>query len=239
MNASVRPSSLKLAASREALSPQLATLLALQRAEEPETPTVLIEVPADDIFQGLMCGRYDLGITWATSTELPLDRITLWQDELAVAMPPRSPLLAHQTISPEHLEHQRLFCCCPSGCEALKLRADEVQLGLHPAGHTEITSFPLMAVFVAAGYGIGIALRSRIAQARSQGIVLRPLAGEPRKVSLGLFRPRHNTAPETERFAMRAQRVAAPDPHSTPPLHAQHDKPPGSRRAESPPLPPR
>lgn len=42
MNASVRPSSLKLAASREALSPQLATLLALQRAEEPETPTVLI-----------------------------------------------------------------------------------------------------------------------------------------------------------------------------------------------------
>lgn len=49
MSAPSQSSILKLAVSADALSPQLATLLALQRAEEPETLVLLQEVTAGDL----------------------------------------------------------------------------------------------------------------------------------------------------------------------------------------------
>ncbi|WP_321897305.1 LysR substrate-binding domain-containing protein [Burkholderia cepacia] len=207
MNTSCRSSSLTLAASRGALSPQLANLLALQRAEEPETPVLLVEAQPEDIFQGLMDRRYDLGIAWMASAKRPLSIQPLWQDELAVAMPVRSPLLQYRTISPAQLHRQQLFYWCPQDCESLKLPAD---------GLLTATSFALMAVYVAAGYGLGIAPRSRIVQARSLGIAMRPLGGSPHRIQTDLVRHVGFTDPATERFAMRARRVAeSVDPLAT------------------------
>lgn len=239
MNTSRRSSSLRLAASREALSPQLATLLALQRAEEPETPVLLVEAQSEDIFQGLKNGSYDLGIAWVDSTALPLDTQVLWQDELAVAIPCRSPLLAYSTITLEHLALQHLFYWCPPDCEVLTPRAGNFQHGIRPAGSTAMPSFALMAVFVAAGYGIGIAPRSSITQARKLGIVMRPLAGGLHDVGMGLFRPTNGADPASERFAMRAHRVAAFDLHPAPSSHVLRGTLCRSRGAGSPPSPPR
>lgn len=238
MNAAVRSSSLRLATSREALSPQLSALLALQRAEEPETPITLVETPSAAIFQGLMRGCFDLGIAWATSTEPPLSILPLWRDELAVAMPIRSPLLAYSTISPTQLLHQRLFYWCPQDCEALNLRTDNLQRDNLPPTSSAATSFDLMAVLVSADYGIGIAPRARIVQARGLGIVMRPLAEGPYWIATKLFHSLGDTSPACDRFAMRARRVAESE-HSPASPHSPHGRRSEPRRTNSLPLLPR
>ena len=66
---------LRLAVSADTLSPRLANLLALQRAEEPETIILLREVAARDLVRGLEDGTYDAGIALAMGTTLSIQPI--------------------------------------------------------------------------------------------------------------------------------------------------------------------
>ena len=216
MNISSSTSILKIAVSSDVLSPKLATLLALQRAEEPDTQVSLTEVPAVDLFQGLNNGPYDAGITRRTSTTLPLSTLPLWREELAVAMPLRSPLLAHGAITSEALrDYQLIYGCTPSK-ETMSRLTDVLGCDQDRASST-VTSFELMAVLVAAGYCIGIAPRSRILQARSSGIVMRPLAGNSVWVETDIFQSagKGKTTPAIERFIRRAQTIGESDCHET------------------------
>lgn len=203
---------LKLAVSADALSPQLATLLALQRTEEPDTAIQLQEVAVDDLLCGLENGNYDIGMTLATtSADLSLNMQLLWGDELALAVPLRSPLLAHAEVSLDALLHYPLVRWNLRACEALHQQVDAI---LGPEEHSvqEATSFELMAVLVAAGYGVGVAPRSRIFQARGWGVAMRPLANGPYFVRNQLLRSPRGSAPAIERFAERAAKVTATDP---------------------------
>lgn len=212
MSAPCQSSILKLAVSADALSPQLATLLALQRAEEPETLVLLQEVTAGDLVRGLENGNYDIGMAArATSTHLALDTQPLWGDELALAVPLRSPLLAHIEVSLDTLPHYPLVWWCLRACEALSQQVDVLfGPGKHPA--QEATSFELMALLVASGYGVGIAPRSRIVQARAWGIAIRPLADGPYLIRTQLLLPSRGCVPAVERFAERAAKITETRP---------------------------
>lgn len=201
-------SSLTLAVSADALSPQLATLLALQRAEEPETVIVLQEVAYDDLVDGLEDGTYDIGLVLATRpTDHDFNIRPLWVDELALAVPLRSPLLGSPEVSLDALLHYPLFRWCQWESDALSQQL-EALFGPKKCSAHEIASFDLMTVLVAAGYGVGIAPRSRIVQAYSWGVAMRPLANGPYLVSTQLLRPSHGSPPAAERFAERATAVA-------------------------------
>ncbi|MBV2205656.1 MAG: hypothetical protein KUL87_09565 [Pseudomonas sp.] len=94
---------LHIAVAPNALFLPLGTLLAKQRAEEPETPIRIIETTKQDQENGLIEGRYALGLSIAVPEEDSLCSVPLWRDELAVAVPLRSPLLAFAEISLEQL----------------------------------------------------------------------------------------------------------------------------------------
>jgi DNA-binding transcriptional LysR family regulator len=212
MRAPSQSSILKLAISADALSPKLATLLALQRAEEPETVILLQEVAAGDLVRGLENGNYDIGMTLATASADPsLTTQLLWGDELALAVPLRSPLLAHAEVSLDVLLHYPLVRWCLQACEALHRQVDAI---LGPEEHVaqEATSFELMAVLVAAGYGVGVAPRSRILQARRWGVAMRPLANGPYFVRSQLLQSPRGSAPAIARFTERATKVSATEP---------------------------
>lgn len=200
----------KLAASPGVLSPLLANLLALQRAEEPETQVLLEEVPAKDLLHGLTSGRYDFGITWTSSVESSLRSQPLWREELGIAVPSRSPLLAHAAIPSEALRRYSLIQTCIALSDDL-LRQLDCPL-------QDASSFELMLVLVAAGYGVGVAPRSLISQAHGWGIVWRPLAGGPHSVRAQLLRAGSKQEPAADRFAERAAKITAAD-HSTRPDH--------------------
>ena len=200
---------LRLAVSADTLSPRLANLLALQRAEEPETIILLREVAAGDLVRGIEDGTYDAGMALAaTTTAFTMNAQPLWADELALAVPLRSPLLAYPEVPLDALLHYPLLQWCLWACEAL---SQQVDARFEPEMHSakEVTSFDLLAVLVAAGFAVGIAPRAHIARARGRGVAMRPLANGPYLISTQLLRKPHKSARAVERFAERAIKVAA------------------------------
>ena len=200
---------LKLAVSAGTLSPRLASLLALQRAEEPETIVLLQEVAASDLIRGLEDGVYDVGIALvATTTVFAMNAQPLWVDEMALAVPLRSPLLAYPEVPLDALLRYPLLQWCLRACDAL---SKQVAARFGPEMHSvkEVTSFDLLAVLVAAGFAVGIAPRSHIARARDWGVAMRPLANGPSLIGTQLLRKPHGSARAVERFAERAVKVAA------------------------------
>ena len=200
---------LRLAVSADALSPRLASLLALQRAEEPETIILLQEVAAGDLVRGLEDGTYDAGIALAgTTTVFSMNAQPLWADELALAVPLRSPLLAYPEVPLDALLRYPLLQWCLRACDAL---SKQVAARFGPEMHSvkEVTSFDLLAVLVAAGFAVGIAPRSHIARARGWGVAMRPLTNGPYLISTQLLRKANGSARAVERFAERAVKVAA------------------------------
>jgi DNA-binding transcriptional LysR family regulator len=209
LSASCQSLLLKLAVLADALSPQLATLLALQRTEEPETTVLLQEVAPEELVDGLESGRYNLGMALATKPPAR-NALPLWADELVLAVPLRSPLLARPEVSLDALLQYPLLQWCPRACVALSQQLEALRVN-EGQGHSalEIASFERMAVLVAAGYGVGIAPRSRVVQARSWGVAMRPLANGPHLIRTQLLLPVEGWTPAVERFAERAAKVAA------------------------------
>lgn len=200
---------LKLAVSADALSPRLASLLALQRVEEPATLILPQEVAAGDLVRGLDDGTYDAGIALATTTTaFTMNAQPLWANELALAVPLRSPLLAYPEVPLDALLRYPLLQWCLRACDAL---SKQVAARFGPEMHSvkEVTSFDLLAVLVAAGFAVGIAPRSHIARARGWGVAMRPLTNGPYLISTQLLRKANGSARAVERFAERAVKVAA------------------------------
>lgn len=195
--------------SADTLSPRLASLLALQRAEEPATVILLQEVAAGDLIRGLEDGTYDAGIALAGIMAVSaMNAQPLWADELALAVPLRSPLLAYPEVPLDALLHYPLLQWCLRACDAL---SQQVTARFGPEMHSaqEVTSFDLLAVLVAAGLAVGIAPRSHIARARDWGVAMRPLANGPYLIGTQLLRNPRGSARAVERFAERAVKVAA------------------------------
>ena len=132
----------------------------------------------------------------------------LWADELALAVPLRSPLLAYPEVPLDALLHYPLLQWCLQACDAL---SQQVAARFGPEMHSvkEVTSVDLLAVLVAAGLAVGIAPRSHIARARGWGVAMRPLANGPYVISTQLLRKANRSARAVERFAERAVKVAA------------------------------
>lgn len=75
-----------------------------------------------------------------------------------------------------------------------------------------MTSFELVATWVAAGYGVGLSARSRIEHAHGWNLAMRPLADGPYEIVTHLVRPNGRVNPVAERFERRALQVAGTGP---------------------------
>lgn len=204
------PMAIALAVTKgDSLSP-VAALLALQRAEEPQTPLRIHEITRSDLHPGLDDGRYNVVITSQTEATAEWICEPLWRDELGIALPVRSPLLANAAIAIDMLLSYEVLLWPPYACETS--RGQIALLGKDAADLPTASSFELMATLVAAGYCVGLAPRSRIMQARRWGIILRPLAGGPHPFTTQLIRAQQGCPPAVERFAERARRIAADHP---------------------------
>lgn len=193
------------------LSREVAALLALQRAEEPETPIRLHEMSAIQSHKALVSHRLDMAIDWARSAKSALNAQPIWRDELALAVPARSPLLFSKVASREVLSQYPLFHCCPCGAYSLEGQpALPDLLGCSPV------SFSLMALLVAAGYGVGVAPRSRILLLRGSSIFMRAMAGAPLQVGVDIRPLRDRPTPAVMRIMERAKRVSSPTIKSIP-----------------------
>ncbi|CDM40465.1 substrate-binding domain-containing protein [Ectopseudomonas oleovorans] len=188
-------------------SSQLSQLFALQRAEEPDITLAIFEVTGDDLYEGLREGRYDAGVTLQGLNDPSLASQPLWTENMAVAVPLCSPLLAHTKLTSAELVHYPVFRWQAETCPLLDQRLSAL-VPVDEQNIQRVTSFEMMALWVAAGYGIGLSAQPRIQQASGWGIGMRALSDGPYEVVTHLQRPSGHVNPVSERFERRALQVA-------------------------------
>src|SRR3546814_16188918 len=81
------PMAITLAVTKDIALPPLAALLALQRAEEPQTPVHIHELMLSDLHPALSSGRYNAAIFLRADAMAGWASESLWHAELALALP--------------------------------------------------------------------------------------------------------------------------------------------------------
>lgn len=201
---------LQIAVTTGTISPFLTALLSKQRAEEPQTPVHIVETSTEDQLRGLKDGRYCLGLSLATEKHYTrLQALPLWQDELAVAVPPLSPLLRFSDIPLQEVIQYPLIMWRKGAFypidRQIKSLLDSTATQLNIVDWVE--SFELMMILVAAGYGIGIHTKSRIKTLHGLDIVMRPLSGGTNLVKIYLNLPYQPLSEAAERIVKRAKAI--------------------------------
>lgn len=197
---------IRLGVTRGAPFTQFSTLLATQRAEEPETRLTLEEVALDNLMTGLVGDRYDAGFSLQEAVDPALDSQPLWHEEVAVAVPEGSPLLGHETLDVVDLVDYPIVLWPDAGHSWLECALS------HSRDRRDIrraSSFEMFLLRIAAGHGVGICSRPRIESAHTCGIATRPLIGRPCSLTTYLLKSAHpQPSCALVRLERRAQRVA-------------------------------
>lgn len=129
---------------------------------------------------------------------------------MAVAMPPRLRLSDQAKLTIADLQGYPIYRWQAEACPLL----DERLAALMPGDLENIqqaTSFEMLALWVAAGYGVGVSAQSRIERAHGWGITMRPLADGPYEIMTYLQRPHAQAGFVSERFERRALQVHGAD----------------------------
>lgn len=188
-------------------SSRVSTLLAWQRAEEPDITIAFFETSNDDLVAGIDEGRYDAGMSVREANAPSLKSQPLWVENMAVALPLRSTLLTQPKLTIAELLDYPVFRWPVESCSLLDQRLSSLPpLSCQSIQH--VTSFEMLALWVGAGYGIGITAQSRIERAHAWGITMRQLSEGPYEVVTYLQRPKGQADAISERFERRAMQVA-------------------------------
>ncbi|KXU38505.1 LysR family transcriptional regulator [Ventosimonas gracilis] len=198
-------SHIRLAIAPGVPSRQLSALLALQREEELEVAIRLSEVSNDALMLGLREGRYDAGLALSDAANASLHSQPLWREEMAIATPLRHPLLEKAALSLNDVADYPIFRWQAESCPLLEQQM--ACLPEKPCDIQYVTSFELMAMWVAAGYGIGITAQSRIASARAWSVCMRSFVDAPFEVVTHLIRSSKHCHDTHERFERRALQI--------------------------------
>lgn len=160
---------------------------------------------------GLHQGRYDAGLSLGGVHDPSLKILPLWIEKMAVAIPPRFRLIDQSKLSISDLQDYPIYRWQAEACPLL----DERLASLTPVDQENIlptTSFEMMALWVSAGYGVGVCAQSRIERAHQWGIGMRPLVDGPYEIVTYLQRPYRQADSAAERFERRALQVAEAGP---------------------------
>lgn len=201
----VDQAALRIALSEDVAEPELAMLLALQRATEPEVKFRFFEASFRSQAEGLATGFYDAGFARACGGN-ELVALPVWRQTLAAAMPAQSPLLAYKQIPLEEVLKYPMVLWHPETYEGTYQQVKRLLDTAHgkPIVGAQVESFDLMMALVAAGYGVAVGIASRISAYRDLGVVMRPLACSSPILTTYLLRSPANPSDSLCRFIERA-----------------------------------
>lgn len=185
----------------------LADVLALQRAEEPETDVALVQCTATAPTGETTGGSFDFAVTTTDLSWPGWVCEPLWQDTLGVAVAKRSHLLAHREVPCHEVHGQPIICAHSTPEESWQALAQRLIESAGCSQEETVATFDMAMTLVAAGYGIAIAPASRLASYQCRGVSMRPLAGAPPIVIAYLLRPVAPLTEPQERFAQRVRAV--------------------------------
>ena len=181
---------LRIALSDGITPSRLPALLARCREEDPELEIRLFEVSLAQQLKGLHDDLYDAGFSMADDVGDSIIVEPVWDDELMVAVPARHPALAYKRIPLEEVLRYPLVLGDPAVCEGHARQIDRIlrKQEKDPLVVQHVATFDVMMALVSAGLALGLAGAAHIAASREPGVVGRPLAGRPPKLTTYLLR---------------------------------------------------
>lgn len=192
----------------EWVPPQLADVLTLQRAEEPETAAALVGGTVDDRSARQPGDGFDFALSTVDWQWPGWECEALWHDTLSVAVAKRSHLLAHREVPCCEVLKQPLVYAQSTADEPWRSIAQRVFEDALQNREQMVSSFDVAMTLVSAGYGIAIAPSARLAGYLNRGIATRPLAGAPTVALAYLLHPPAFLTEPMARFIQRARRVS-------------------------------
>lgn len=199
---------IRVAVLGEWVPPQLADVLTLQRAEEPEIAATLVGGRADDPSAGQPGHGFDLALSAAVWQWPGWVCEALWHDTLSVAVAKRSHLLAYREVPCSEVLGQPLIRAQSPADEPCRAVAQRVLGDAIQDREQLVGSFDIAMTLVSAGYGIAIAPLAKLAGYVNRGIAVRPLAGAPTVVMAYVLHPRAPLTEAVARFIQRARSVS-------------------------------
>lgn len=199
-------SQLHIAISFGVISPQLVRLLEQQRILEPQTRLRLHEIPLAEQLQGIEEGRFACGLALTGAVSPTLRAQPLWREELAIMLPTNSSLRSLDVVPFEEAVRCPLVGWDSPACDPLSAIVGTL-FSTHraPPPVASATSYEILATLVAAGFGIGIGLLSRMTWTHMPDIVVRPLSGTNVELQTSLVHRREESNAAIVRLIARGQ----------------------------------
>lgn len=204
---------LRIAICDSLAQPQIATLLARSREDEPELEIRVFELSFSEQLKGLHNDLLDIGFALSDAVSDGLIAEAVWTDPLLVILPARHPLLAHGHVKLDDALKFPVVLCHPeadSGCHH-QIQAVLEVAAVAPKVVDHVTRLGAMLTLVGAGYGIGFAIASQVQTLRRPDIAIRPLAGVPSALSTYLLRRQGESSAAVNRFIRRVRDELASD----------------------------
>ncbi|QNE50844.1 LysR family transcriptional regulator [Klebsiella michiganensis] len=194
--------------------PRLTQLLARCREEEPRTEIRVAEMTVNEMLQALHHDQIDVGFTVDGEATNGCVKTMVWADRPVIAIPTHHPLLSFDKVHLGEVLRYSLILCHPERCEGGHnvIRRWFNDGGLpSPSVAEYVSGHEMMIMLVAAGYGVGIGLKSQIALYSHPDVIIRPVADEVPNVATFIVVPEKPVSSELERFMKRAQEIGGSD----------------------------
>lgn len=207
-SATSQPMLLHLAIAPGVPSTRLAQLLILQREQAPQVTVRVHEVSAGELRAGLQDGCYDVGLSLIDEADVEdLSSQSWWRERMVAVLPAGSPLMAQADLTLDDLLRFSVLRWPAEVCDALEKRISALSGGRR-AAIQDMTSFDMLALQVAAGYGVGVTAESRGAR-EGWGITMRPLSGGSYELVTYLSWATARSNPIAEQLIQRMRLIAA------------------------------
>jgi len=192
--------------------PRMTTLLARCREEEPRTEVRITEMTVNEMLIALRHNQIDVGFTVDHSSTPGYIKEAIWSERPAIAIPTRHPLLSHEKIPITETLRYPLVLCHPErwagGYNVIRRWLNDssspspaLNVAEYVSGHEP------MIMLVAAGYGVGIGLKSQIALYNHPEVIVREAAEDAPSATTFAVTIEMNRPPELERFIKRARAI--------------------------------
>ncbi|MBN9408190.1 LysR family transcriptional regulator [Variovorax sp.] len=203
---------LRIAISDALAQPRMTELFTLCREEDPEVEIRLFEMPVTQLVRAVQQDEVDAGFTLFHEPGQGYTTEPLWHDEVAVAMPARHPLFGRKRVKLADAVQYPLILAHPELCQGGYAYVDAMLKQLPPAHlppmiAEHVSGHESMLMLIGAGYGVGFAIESQMANFQRPDVVMRPMETGMPPVTTYLMRGATPPSEQVAKFIERARRI--------------------------------
>lgn len=186
---------------------RLSDLLRVYRQEAANIHIHLHYVEQQALLDGLISGKYDLGLSSIPENRGNIVAQKLWEDQLVALLPKRHPLLELEKVSFRDLSSYTLICFHHNCTINKKILNAFKSHNLKPKHIECVKTYDLVLTLIAAGFGVALMTENVFKSMKNEHVIIRQIS-EDYKIGTFLLSPQ--TSFQCEKFQQIIAKVYSP-----------------------------